>query len=127
MKKREKHSVKLIRQFAYMISAFVITTITVAAIVTYFSQMKEYRKMCRDRIMEVGDYLVALIMEDPEDFLAYQRYYDAHYGDIRIPYDFTECISAKNKFYQAFSQEYPGKTFRVDVMPDEMSDELQNL
>ncbi len=127
MKKREKQSVKLIRQFAYMISAFVITTITVAAIVTYFSQMKEYRKMCRDRIMEVGDYLVALIMEDPEDFLAYQRYYDAHYGDIRIPYDFTECISAKNKFFQAFSQEYPGKTFRVDVMPDEMSDELQNL
>ncbi|MBO4901363.1 MAG: response regulator [Lachnospiraceae bacterium] len=127
MKKEKRHNIKLIRQFAYLISLFVITTIVITAVVTYFSQMKQYRKVCRDRIMEVGDYLASLIQEDPDDFLAYQQYYDAHYEDIRIPYDFTECRTALNTFNQAFSEAYPGKTFKTDVMPEEMTEELQNL
>ncbi len=118
---------KLIGQYAYLISAFVITTIVVAAIVTYFAQMNQYRNVCRNRIMEVGDYLTGLILEDPEDFVSYKEYYEEHYKDIRIPCDFTESNTAKDAFYSAFNKEYPGKTFRVDVKPEEMSEELQNL
>ena len=118
---------KLIRQYAYLISVFVITTIVVAAIVTYFAQMNQYRNVCRNRIMEVGDYLTGLILEDPEDFVSYKEYYEEHYKDIRIPCDFTESNTAKDAFYSAFNKEYPGKTFRVDVKPEEMSEELQNL
>ena len=118
---------KLIGQYAYLISVFAITTIVVAAIVTYFAQMNQYRDVCRNRIMEVGDYLTGLILEDPEDFVSYKEYYEEHYKDIRIPCDFTESNTAKDAFYSAFNKEYPGKTFRADVKPEEMSEELQNL
>lgn len=118
---------KLIRQYAYLISVFVLVTIAIAAIVTYFAQMKEYRQICTDRIMAVGDNLVGLIMEDPQDFIDYKEYYEEHYKDIRIPYDFSESVTARDKFFAEFRKEYPDKTFRVDVQKDEMPDRLQNL
>ena len=122
-----KPKIKLIRQYAYLISVFVVVTIGFAAIVTYFAQMKQYKVLCQERIKEVGDYLVGQIMEEPDDFVDYVEYYKAHYQDIRIPVDFTECVKARDEFFSAFRKEYPDKTFRVDVSKNEMSDELQNL
>ena len=122
-----KHRIKLIRQFAYLISVFVVTTIAVAALVTYYSQMNQYRKICQDRIHEVGDNLVGQIMDEPEDFVDYRNYYVEHYKDIRIPIDFTECVTARDKFFKAFRDTYPDKTFRVDVQKDELTDELKNM
>lgn len=122
-----KHRIKLIRQFAYLISVFVITTIIISALVTYFSQMEQYETMCKSRIMAVGDYLVGLIMEDPQDFLNYQAYYKEHCKDIRIPTDFTEYTSARDEFFRVFHEEYPGMTYKVDVMPDELTDELKRI
>ncbi len=122
-----KHRIKLIRQFAYLITVFVVTTIVVTAIVAYVSQMNQYRKICQDRIKEVGDYLVGQIMEEPDDFLDYKRYYEEHYQDLRIPCDFDEFVSARDEFFREFRKAYPDKTFRTDVAKDEMSPELQNL
>ncbi len=118
---------KLIRQYGYLISLFIITTIAVSAIVTYYSQMKQYKKLCQDRITTVGDYLVGQIMEEPQDFLDYRDYYINHYEDFRIPVDFTEFVSARDEFFKAFRAEYPDKTFRTDVAKSEMPDWLQNL
>ena len=118
---------KLISQYAVLISVFVVTTIAISAIVTYFAQMNQYKKICQDRIKEVGDHLVGQIMEDPGDFVDYQRFYEKHYQDIRIPCDFTECVSARDEFFSEFRKEYPDKTFRVNVQKDEMSEQLQTL
>ncbi len=118
---------KLIRQYAYAVSVFVIVTITVAAIVTYFAQMNQYKMICRERIKEVGDQLVALLMEDPQDFVDYKNYYEKHYQDLRIPVDFNECGTARDEFFAAFRKEYPDKTFRVDIGKNDMPDNLQNL
>lgn len=122
-----KHKIKLIKQFAYMILIFVVVTIAVSAVVTYYSQMRQYKAMCKDRIMDVGDYLVGLIMEDPQDFLNYQEYYDEHCKDIRIPLDFDDYTAARDEFFRVFHEEYPGLTYKVDVMPDELTDELKRL
>jgi len=118
---------KLITQYAVLISVFVVTTIAISAIVTYFAQMNQYKEICQDRIKEVGDHLVGQIMEDPGDFADYQRFYEKHYQDIRIPCDFTECVSARDEFFSEFRKEYPDKTFRVNVQKDEMSERLQTL
>ncbi len=118
---------KLIRQYAYAVSVFVIVTIVIAAVVTYFAQMDQYRKLCRDRIVAVGDHLVEMIMEDPDDFVDYMDYYKAHYQDLRIPCDFSQWRTARDAFFKAFAEEYPGKTFGTDIRRDEMSDDLQNL
>ena len=118
---------KLIRQYAYAISVFVVITIVVAAIVTYVAQMDQYKVICEDRIREVGDHLVGTIMEDPQDFLDYKNYYEKHYEDLRIPIDFSECVKARDEFFSEFRKEYPDKTFRVDVQKNDMSEKLQNL
>ena len=108
-----KHRIKLIRQFAYLILVFVIVTITTTALVTYYSQMKQYKSMCKDRIMDVGDYLVGLLMEDPQDFLNCQEYYADHYSEIRIPVDFNDYTAARDEFFRVFHEDYPGMTYKV--------------
>lgn len=122
-----KHKMKLIRQFAYLISIFVVVTIAVSALVTYFSQVKQYKALSEDRLQAVDDYLIGLIMENPDDFLAYVAYYKENYKDIRIPLDFTESSSARDEFFTAFRKEYPGGSFRIDVMPEELTGDLKNL
>ncbi|MBO4266598.1 MAG: response regulator [Lachnospiraceae bacterium] len=118
---------KLIRQYAYAVTVFVVVTMAVSAIVTYFAQMKQYRELAKDRIRAVGDQLVAQLMEDPQDFLDHIKYYKAHYEDIRIPCDFNECVTARDEFFSSFRSEYHDKTFRTDVAKDEMPLWLQNL
>ena len=122
-----KPNKKLIRQYATLISVFVVTTIVITAIVTYFAQMKQYRNLCCDRIFAVGDDLAGQILEDPADFLDYRNYYVKHYKDMRIPIDFTDSVAARDEFFTAFRSEYPDKTFRTDVAKDEMPDWLQEL
>lgn len=118
---------RLIRQYGLMISIYIVATIAFAAIVTYFAQMNQYKAICIGRIKEVGDHLVGQIMEDPQDFVDYENYYMKHYKDIRIPVDFNECVKARDEFFKSFREEYPDKTFRVDVQKDEMPERLQSL
>ena len=120
-----KHKVKLIRQFAYLISAFVVVTVAVAALVTFISQTRTYSRLCQDRIQSVGDYLCGMILDDPEDFLSYVNYYKKHYKEIRIPVDFNEYFSSRNRFYSEFEKAYPDLSFKIDIKPDEMPEDLQ--
>lgn len=110
-----------------MISIFVVITIAVSAIVTFFNQVKQFRSLCSDRLRGVDDYLIELIQEDPDDFISYVNYYKQHYKEIRIPLDFDESNYARDRFFTSFRSEYPGKTFKVDVTSDELSDEVSNL
>ena len=122
-----KLKVKLIRQFAYLISAFVVITIAVSAIVTYFAQTNMYRELCRDRVMSVGEFLSDLMLDDPDDFLAYRDYYLNHYEELRIPVDFNDCNPARRVFYREFEKVYPDRSFKTDIMPQDMPEDLQHL
>ncbi|MCR4793068.1 MAG: response regulator [Lachnospiraceae bacterium] len=115
------------RKFTYLSIIFVLATVTVSAIVTYISQMKQHRDVCMNKIKEVGDYLCGIIMDEPDEFLEYMNYYVEHYEDIRVPVDFTDSYDAKVEFYHAFSENYPGQTFKTDIKPSDMSPELQSL
>ncbi|MBO4375515.1 MAG: response regulator [Lachnospiraceae bacterium] len=122
-----KPKIKLIRQFGYLISAFIIVSLLVSVLVTYFSQTRMYRSLCKDRIISVGDYLAELILEDPDDFLHYKKYYMDHYGELRIPCDFSDYTTARDEFYHAFEEAYPGLSFKNDIKPQDLSDDLQLL
>lgn len=117
----------LIKQYAVLISIYVVVTIAVAAIVTYLAMVGQNRELARERIMKVGDHLVGILMEDPQDFVDYKNYYEKHYKDLRVPIDFTECVAARDEFFSSFRKEYPDKTFRVDVAKEDMPDWLQEL
>ncbi|MBR5377433.1 MAG: response regulator [Lachnospiraceae bacterium] len=120
-----KHRIRLIRQFAYLFTAFTIVILFVSVLVTYFSETRMYRNLCKDRIKAVGDYLSQLILDDPADFLSYQKFYKDHYQDIRIPVDFSDYYTARNKFYSDFEKEYPDLSFKIDVRPEDMPEDLQ--
>ncbi|MCR5651761.1 MAG: response regulator [Lachnospiraceae bacterium] len=118
---------RLIKQFAFLISIFVITSVVVSALVTYYTQTNRYRNLCRDRIMAVGDYLCGLILHDPEDFSDYRDYYLEHYQQIRIPVDFDDDGPAKIAFYDAFNKTYPDLSFKTDIKPRDMSEDVKLL
>ncbi len=117
----------LLRQFAYLMTVFAVITIIVTALATYYAQMKQYRKICRETSMNVGDYLSGLIYKEADVFTSYREYYAANYESLRIPADFTEYNTAHEEFLKAFAKEYPGKAFYADIKPEEMNDELQYL
>ncbi len=125
--KTMKPKKKLIGQYAVLFSVFVIVAIVFAAIAVYYSQMNQYKEMCRDRIKDVGGHLTGLILKESADFEAYQKYYMEHYEELRIPCDFESADAARDEFFRAFNAEYPDKTFRDDVKIDEVSDELRRL
>ena len=118
---------KLIRQFAVLFSLYIIVAIVFASVAVYFSQMNQYKEMCRERIKDVGGHLTGLILKEAADFEAYQKYYMEHYEELRIPCDFENVNAARDEFFRAFNAEYPDKTFRDDISIDEVSDELRRL
>lgn len=117
----------LLRQFAYLMTVFAVITIIVTALATYYAQMKQYLKICRETSMNVGDYLSGLIYKESDVFTLYRDYYAKNYESLRIPEDFSEYNTAHEEFLKAFAKEYPGKAFYADIKPDEMSEELQHL
>ena len=122
-----KNNKKITHIFALIISIFIIFTVILSGVVTYYAEMMTNKEVCINKIVDVGDYLNGLIMQEPQDFLDYVDYYRNHYEDIRIPTDFSDTLDAKNAFYKAFGENYPGKAFKSDVMPQDMPLELQNL
>lgn len=118
---------RVIARLGWMMLGFMVVTTTIAGIATYRAQMKQYKNLCIDSIIDVGDYLTELIMDDPEDFADYTEYYAGHFDKLNVPIDFNEYVTAKNRFYEVFAVEYPGMALGTDIKPDELSDELQNL
>ncbi|MCR4739401.1 MAG: response regulator [Lachnospiraceae bacterium] len=122
-----KKQTKLINKITIATSISVIVTVIAASLVTYYGQLAQYREICRETIENVGFYLRDLILEDSKDFLAYKEYYEAHYDEIRIPLEFNNYAGAMDEFFTAFREEYPDKTFMVDIKPEDMPAELERL
>ncbi len=117
---------KIINQLAILFVCFLVFMLTIAAMATYNRQSWIYKDMCTQRIMSVGDYLTNLMIREG-DFAQYVEYYSEHYEEMRIPFDFDECDSARNEFESAFAAEYPGKTLGKDVQISELSDDLKRM
>ncbi len=123
----KKGDKKVIAKLGWMMLAFATVTTVIAGIATYRVQLKQYKDLCIDSIIDVGDYLTELILEDPEDFYGYTEYYAANYDKLVIPINFNEYTTAKDRFYDLFAEEYPGKALNTDVKVSELNDELKNL
>ena len=118
---------KLNRQFIVIIMVFIVVITATTSYLVYREQVRQNRDLSKDRLISVGSYLTELILKDPGVFVSYKKYYEEHYEDIRIPIDFDEYETAREKFFYEFKKTYPDKMFGTDVPPDEMTDELKNL
>ena len=103
---------------------FLIVTLLLSGLTTYFSQMSIYRRQCQRNISSVASYLASLIEADGEDFLIYKKYYEEHYAHVNIPIDIDEYLSCEETYNKLFAQRYPGKAPGVDIQPDEMDEDV---
>ncbi len=115
----------LIFKFSVIIMTFTVVLLVISGILTYLSQMRIYKEQCEENIRNIGEYLAALMENEGENIKRYQDYYMEHYGEMDIPYDFTECSEAYVEYMTRFAAEYPGKTLGYDIDLDDVSEEIK--
>ncbi len=124
---KNKRSAGLIVKFGIMFGLYMVAAVFICGFVTYSVQMKTYKELKCEEIKNTSDYLAGMMKEDGQDFIDYYEYYQEHFKDMRIPYDFTEYHTAYNTFAKAFSEKYPGLTLYRDIFPRRMTEDMQNL
>ena len=122
----EKKTDSLLFKFAIIFAVFTVITLVISGLLTYRSQMISYRQECMNSIREVGAYLENLIVADGDDFALYQDYYMENFQNEHIPMDFTESVTAQEKFESLFSTRYPGKILGKDIQLSEVDDEVRH-
>lgn len=115
----------LVFKFGMLFLMFTIVTLLVSGVLTYYNQMKSYRRQCVDEIKALGVYLEEMMKAEGEDFVMYQNFYVEHYDEIDIPYDFDEYQTAWKNYDKLFRQQYPGKTLGEDIQLSELTKEVQ--
>ena len=116
----------LLLRFAIIFLIFVLVTLIMSSFNIYYNQTNAYKKQCEDNMQNIAEYLKDSILMDSENFLIFQEYFLAHHDEILIPYDFDgDYQPARKQFEKIFAEQYPEKTFGVDVRFSEMSDEVK--
>ncbi|MCR4961413.1 MAG: response regulator [Lachnospiraceae bacterium] len=126
-RKKEEKKPRLLFKFAVLFVAFILICLIACGVLTYVVQMKTYKELKCGEIRNVSGYLTTLMQDEGQRFIDYKEYYEKHYKDMIIPYDFKDPGEAYNAFLDAFSAEYPGKTLYYDIYPDDLSEELKLL
>ncbi len=115
----------LLVKFAIIFIIFTVVTLVCSGIVTYINQMSSYRKQCQDNIKAVGEYLASLIEADEDEFVEYQKFYLAHYEELKVPIEFDSFKPAKDKLDKLMAERYPGKVLGMDIKAEELDEETQ--
>ena len=115
---------KLIVLFVIMLLSIIIMT----GVSSYAAQMAVQKEDAEQNLQNLVKYLVDIMENDKEEFIAYQKLSLKVSDKVNIPVDFDgDYHAAKIDFYEAFSNEYPGKSLGADIGYEEMSEELQVL
>ena len=110
--------------FVIMLLSIIIMT----GVSSYAAQMAVQKEDAEQNLQNLVKYLVDIMENDKEEFIAYQKLSLKVSDKVNIPVDFDgDYHAAKIDFYEAFSNEYPGKSLGADIGYEEMSDELQVL
>ncbi len=117
----------MIRLFV-LFGIFGIVILTMSILATYYFQYSSYKKTSMERVKTADQYLEKMLLDDAEDFRHYCEYFPEHRDEIRIvPIDFDEFITARDEFFEAFADRFPGESFGTDIEPWELPDDLKAL
>ncbi|MBO4396441.1 MAG: diguanylate cyclase, partial [Eubacterium sp.] len=122
---KKSYSRGLMFWFTLLFVIFTIVILAVSGIVTYFSEMSNYKTECEKNIRNIGEYLATLMKGEGEDVFKYREFYMDHYREMRIDYGFDSCEEARLQFVKLFSKEYPGQALGVDVRIEDTTPEIQ--
>ena len=123
-----KNSSSLLYRFATIFMVFTIVALLMSGLNVYYNQMSSYKNQKEASLQQVAEYLRELIVADGDNFLLFQDYFLKHRDRMRVRYDFSGDYQLDKKIFEKkFAEQYPGKTFGVDVNFQEMPAELQNM
>ncbi len=117
----------LLYHFGIVFAIFTVITLYICGISTYANQMQIYREQCKERQIQLAHYLCAMMEDDADDFIAFQKYMIENADELNIPVDFKDFTAARDEFDVEFQKSFPGKVYGVDVQFDDMDDELKKL
>ncbi len=123
----KKRSDGLLFKFGLFFLIFTVVTLFFCSVMMYLSQMASYKRQCQDNIRMMGNYLESMIMNEKDDFKAYQKYFMAHYHDMEIPIDFNDFHGKKQEFHKLFHETFPGKTYGEEIRFEDMTPELKKV
>ena len=122
----ERKTDSLSFKFTLIFIIFTFVTLFMSGLNTYFNQMNAYKKQCEDNIQNISRYIEELLIKEGDDFINFQRYFLEHYEEILVPIDFAgDYRPAQYEFEKLFAEQYPGKSFGVDVNFNELSKEVK--
>ena len=121
----KKRTDSLIFKFAIIFIIFAVVTLLLSGITTYINQMSSYKQQCQEVIRNAGHYLVSLMENEGEDFVTYQKYYEEHYKDIKVPIEFDSYLPAQERFETQMAKKYPGKVLGKNIKLDQLDAETQ--
>ncbi len=126
MQKEIAKKVSLIKKFIAIFTVFGVVFLVANSVHTYLNQRNAYINECENNLHDITDYLSRLIADDGEDFKTVKEYFNDHYEELRIPYDFSgDYHAAYVDFYSLFKETYPTLTYGIDITFDELSDEIK--
>lgn len=121
----QKKQTSLLFKFGAIFLIFTIVTILMSSITTYVNQTNANHRDQEERIQQVAAYLDALIVDEGDEFAAYQEYLIAHREDLTVPVDFTEYQTAETRYKTLLAEKHPGVVPGKDIPYSELDPEVQ--
>lgn len=113
-----------IYKLSVVLVIFAVVLLMMSGVISYLQQMHTYRDQCMQNSRDLGEYLEAMIMNEKDYFLTYQKHMKDYYDKELVPYDFDEFITARKNFEKAYTSTYPGKVLgEIDF--EDMDEEVQ--
>lgn len=121
----QKKKVSLLAKFAVIFIVFILVTLVMTGIGTYYNQTRIDRETRLTHMQQINTYFDSLITADGYTFLAYQELLLKYRDEVAIPIDFDDYGDAEVDFYNSFYEEYPDGIPGENPSYYDMSKELQ--
>ena len=118
----------LIRKFSILFMAFALVTIICSGVFSYSFQTRQYRQSCATSLSQMTSFLSELIQKEGEEMVNLKNWFNEHPDEARIPLNFKEDLPhSEAAFNRYLKNNYPGKTFGVDLSFGDLDAEGQRL
>ena len=114
-------------KFTLMFLAFVLITLAVSSVFSYYNQTKLFQTEQEHNIQYVASYLEQIVSMEGTDFLNMQDYFIPHSEDFKIFIDFDEKTLETdwNLFEYIYNEQNYGKILDQDISFEALSDEVK--
>lgn len=121
-----KHSISF--KFTLMLLGITLIILFVTSILSYYNQLRLYKKQRKESIQFVASYLEGILVSDDIYFVWYQDYFLKKHDTLLVPHDFDDAAiqDARHDYEETLSKEFPGKVLGTDITFEELSDKTKD-